>query len=407
MNCVNCNDVCLRISHCGKATCFEQYLNRAVDSVITPKIEGGVIEFLLKSAHSAAKLVIKGLGHYVRNIMFADLPEAWSVKDFYDSVDYLLNIIDKLPVGDNAILAELGQRHFAALKYVCLTHYDLRSAEVPLEGTPLKVMRVYYPKDIDYSRTKTMYLFHGSHISNWLNILKNGFVSSAEDKRIVSNASVYGHGVYCSKSLNISYGYSSRSCKASDIVIAVCEMSDECSKYEKGDGYCHVIPDSSLLQIRCLIAFKGMPSMEMGEIIKKSLVAFSVQMAKSLNERRLKYEKRRSVEVRRLGDVREVGMELYDYTHKDWTIRISLVDYPIRAPPIWIVGGPCVDSPCIKHGVFYYREFSHWSVFIKLGDLVGRLCDVLDEGHLIGGEYPLGDMSNEISEVLEYREPSF
>jgi ubiquitin-protein ligase len=110
------------------------------------------------------------------------------------------------------------------------------------------------------STTKS-YLYHGSHISNWYSILKNGLKNYSEDKTMRINGAAYGAGIYLSNSVQLSASYSvstgvSRRKQASPntdfMIIAVVELAGNSEDYKKSSTI-FVVEDDSLIMIRELI----------------------------------------------------------------------------------------------------------------------------------------------------------
>jgi hypothetical protein len=91
------------------------------------------------------------------------------------------------------------------------------------------------------------YLYHGSPLSNWHSIMRNGLRVTSGTSWMTSGAA-FGTGIYLSDTLNVSFSYSAGK---SDIAIGVYEIYDSAS-YRKAPGI-FVVPDENLLLLRYLI----------------------------------------------------------------------------------------------------------------------------------------------------------
>jgi hypothetical protein len=96
---------------------------------------------------------------------------------------------------------------------------------------------------------KTCYLYHGSSSECWYSILRNG-LKNASGSSLQVNGAVHGAGIYMSDTVNVSLGY----CRGQEIVLAVCEVLGERSKYKKTTGI-YTCQDESAVLLRYLLVF--------------------------------------------------------------------------------------------------------------------------------------------------------
>lgn len=92
------------------------------------------------------------------------------------------------------------------------------------------------------------YLYHGSPLSNWPSILRNGLKVTSKTKWMTTGA-VYGDGIYCSDSLPLSWSYSHGG--YGPVVVGVYEVWNA-AKYLKTTHY-YVVPQEQQLLLRYLI----------------------------------------------------------------------------------------------------------------------------------------------------------
>jgi hypothetical protein len=99
------------------------------------------------------------------------------------------------------------------------------------------------------------YLYHGSPLTNWASILRNGLKVTSKTKWMTTGAA-YGDGIYCSDTLNVSWSYSHGGLSTgadgtAPIVIGVYEVWGA-AQHRKAPGY-FVVPREDQLLLRYLI----------------------------------------------------------------------------------------------------------------------------------------------------------
>lgn len=141
------------------------------------------------------------------------------------------------------------------------------------------LLNINYSAIIENSFSEKNVLFHGSDISSWYSILKNG-LKSMSGTEFMSNGAAYGNGIYLSDKLSFSAGYSSNYVSNSNInikynkVVGVFLLGDKLEKYYKAPQI-YVVPDEKKLILKSLIIFKNNSSNvninKFGEHVKISL----------------------------------------------------------------------------------------------------------------------------------------
>jgi exonuclease VII small subunit len=125
-------------------------------------------------------------------------------------INKLENIYNNLG-SDIAPLDESTQMYKELEKYVANSHGSTH-------GRNLKLVHVYevnnkaqnkvYEKHTKNMQNKTL-LFHGSAISNWFSILRNGFFLDPARVGVKITGKMFGHGIYWANSVTKSYNYCS------------------------------------------------------------------------------------------------------------------------------------------------------------------------------------------------------
>ncbi|GLJ56070.1 hypothetical protein SUGI_1203730 [Cryptomeria japonica] len=76
----------------------------------------------------------------------------------------------------------------------------------------------------------SVFAFHGSHISNWYSIIRNG-LRCLSNTKYMSSGKAYGEGIYFSTEMNYSYQHA-RSVPTEYSVLALCEIFSGVRKYQ-------------------------------------------------------------------------------------------------------------------------------------------------------------------------------
>jgi hypothetical protein len=114
------------------------------------------------------------------------------------------------------------------------------------------------------------YLYHGSRLSNWYSILRNGLRVMSHTPWMSAGAA-YGDGIYCSNTLNVSWGYSGGVSGA--IVIGVYEIwnaaefvKGKCGATKDIDHGIYVVPREDQLLLRYLIYMPNTRGIDIAEL---------------------------------------------------------------------------------------------------------------------------------------------
>lgn len=123
-------------------------------------------------------------------------------------------------------------------------------------NSSLKFIHINYSADIENKFPQKHFLFHGSNLSSWYPIVKNG-LKVMSGTAMMANGAAYGNGIYFSDSFQMSLGYSARGLTStngygSQNVVGVFEILEDPVKWKKSHAI-YVIDDERVLLLRTLV----------------------------------------------------------------------------------------------------------------------------------------------------------
>lgn len=254
---------------------------------------------------------------------------------------------------DASLSHHIGEDAYMLLRFTILSNpIQLDHVNKSLEGCKLQWQqyRVVHPSSVEQAweqrrpsaETPIDYLYHGSPVSNWHSIMRNGLKVVSGSKWMTTGAA-YGVGIYLSNTLSVSYSYSVGTLAArhdADLILGVYEVYDA-SRYKKAEGYYVVAHEPDLL-LRYLIYlpkvnYNIMQSLDenlRAEWVKKSQ-GRSSQIASKLKRTGTRVAKEvqmledAGAQVRQVGDTMTVQMG----TGEKITIKLPY-KFPFDAPEI-------------------------------------------------------------------------
>ena len=156
---------------------------------------------------------------------FNSLEEVDKEIKYVKSFSKIIEII-KLCVTDNDLLSKIGLSDYTFIKFSIisnntklLSHVLFNSDKKNIFDNDVKFgdilnmdeiisFNVLHPLKIENKSKgiKPSFLFHGSSLSNWFSILRNGLKNMSGTKLMI-NGAAYGSGIYLSHDVNVSFGY--------------------------------------------------------------------------------------------------------------------------------------------------------------------------------------------------------
>jgi hypothetical protein len=269
------------LSCCDKRECIEMSYQTVLDNKITDayKQDSQVFLFLLK-------ILITGTLHPKGELAYKPLPIIAKINNLNDlknllekEKDFLIEskIIQILEKCDNdmELINITNPNIYAILKNTISNNYfsmssrdnDIKTSKNQINNDSIKFIHINYSADIENKFTQKHFLFHGSAISSWYPIVKNG-LKVMSGTEMMAHGAAYGKGIYFSDSFQMSYGYSSNgmgirmkmrnmnNCNNFDSVVGVFEISEDPNAYKKTPGI-FVIDNDKVLLLRTLVLIKS------------------------------------------------------------------------------------------------------------------------------------------------------
>lgn len=191
---------------------------------------------------------------------------------------------------------------------------------------------------------KPQYLYHGSPLSNWQSILRNGLKVTSGTSWMTTGAA-FGKGIYASDTLNVSYGYSCT--QSGPIVIGVYEIYEP-SQYKKSIGI-YVIPNENLMLLRYLIYVDNPTKQNIVSVdsqLKEIWNTKSVNKASAIVAKQKKAESRIRREIQILKDN---GCNVTIINNTEITVVLGKFTYVIIFPFLFPFSAPIIkDIGCIR-----------------------------------------------------------
>ncbi len=225
-------------------------------------------------------------------------------------------------------------------------------------------------KEFSNNELKT-YLFHGSSISNWYSIMRNGIKNNSNTK-FMSAGAAYGSGIYLSNDFNFSYNYSNNvTTLKGDIddfkIVGVYEIKEMKPEYLKSTSI-YVIPDSSVLLLRHLIICHSPKEGNMiTEYFTKKIYGKEVSnncIVKVKNKRlvnELKILEKAFEDKIEVSSIENDSIIVINYKN----YKLLLEEYPAY-PPIIL----CEKSNT-EYELYFIEQFApkNWTIMKKLSDI--------------------------------------
>ena len=260
------------LSCCENANCICASYQIVLDNkVLTSyKSDPNVFIFLLN-------ILISGTTHPKGDLAYKPLPNIIGINNMGDMKKLLDNekdlldekkitkILDECET-DLDLLERTNNRVYSILKNAISNNYFSMSSRDNIDISKtikktstststningIKFIHINYSADIENKFTQKHFLFHGSSISSWYPIVKNG-LKVMSGTAMMANGAAHGNGIYFSDNFNMSYGYSGRGIVGGMSVVGVFEVLEDPEKYKKTSGI-YVISDDKIVLLRTLV----------------------------------------------------------------------------------------------------------------------------------------------------------
>lgn len=354
------------------------------------------------------------LQHPNRNEFFNPMPEYYkncdelvkSIKYTYGTFNKLLEIIESVK-NDRQLCDKIDVNDYAFLKYIILKNtvdlysdtsfneknpFEEKNIKNILEGNDMIWYQARYPDEKINKFNGSYYLFHGSSLSNWYSIMRNGLKNYSGTVKMI-NGQAHGSGIYLSDSFDFSYTYGiDRHSKSNLVVVGVVQLANPSCTYKKSENI-YVVPDEKDQILRYIILVKPhykksfditrhFIKCEQSDI-KTHIISISTKrIANEINDLKEKYcNEKYGYELNTLENKDRTEIHISD-KKIEFVILLS-PEYPIICPFIYIkqvVGGiknlKDVDNYIfLQNGgiLFTHEKIKKWNPSITLKNMLKDL----------------------------------
>ena len=259
------------ISCCSNPQCVAKSYSTVMNNKIidTYKQDPIVFSFLLE-------ILIIGTQHSKGELAFKPLPiipDISTLNDFKNLITNQEDMIEKSKLikliesssNDFELMNKTNPQIYSILKNAVSNNYfsmssrdniDISKSISVKSSSSLKFIHINYSADIENKFPQKHFLFHGSSLSSWYPIVKNG-LKVMSGTAMMANGAAYGNGIYFSDSFHMSWCYSTRGTKlingyGSQSAVGVFEILEDPIKWKKSPAI-YVIDDERVLLLRTLV----------------------------------------------------------------------------------------------------------------------------------------------------------
>ena len=421
------------ISCCNSENCTKQFMrlvtaNTIIQSYLTDKI---TFNFLMITAYSCLK-------HPQRNDIFKPFPICFSSFEDLDSkLTYghktfkdLLKVIGESKT-DYELCDAIGQYDYSFLKYIIGTNtMNLKSDLLFTEDK-----NIFNQKNLDnifdhddvisfkvehdpltekkFKTVNPQYLFHGSTISNFYSILKNGLKVYSGTKMQLHGAA-HGIGIYLSDTMNYSHNYGiDKYCASGLNVYGVFQVLQDKSVYKKTHQIYVVANDTEVI-LRYLIVIKagGKGSKKLTDMDNYFLVQREREIKSATDGYNILRAKRIAYDMSKIEKISEQygfncngneGNSVLSLTKGGTKICIQYhEDYPSSPPFIWIVetNKKIENDDILKKGAVLNSKLSYktWSSSTEIHKIIKELLKSVTD---VQGEFKKYIEEDAFAECIE------
>lgn len=313
-------------------------------------------------------LVLTGIAclcHPKKDVAFKPFPSNFGTMDnLVKKVTYniknfgeLIKILENCDT-DIELLAKIGKENYSFLKFVIKTNItNLRSgilfdeqntfgkqiANNILETKEIITFMVSHSPIVEkaFAENKPTFAFHGSSLSSWYGILRNG-IKNCSHTSLMSSGAAYGSGIYLGKSLNTSFNYSADRYAGSNMyAVGVVQLLNSKDYERSAFGGIYVVPNEKDVLLKYLIITKT------NEHISKINEYFTQKRALEiqLSSTNINYirNKRLLVESEKMTKICEKNKWNFEENNEQWKIEFCgnvlnvkfSTDYPSSPPFMW------------------------------------------------------------------------
>lgn len=220
------------------------------------------------------------------------------------------------------------------------------------------------------------YLFHGSNISNWYGIMRNG-IKNYSGTALMKNGQAHGPGIYLSDNFDFSLGYSRRFTTSQPnelVIVGVFQLKRDITNYYKAPSIYVVQDDTELILRHMIIVNNTKFNKELTTYFRNTSLHKINQMkvTEILNKRLTNeikiLEKRKEYKINSYVEETNIILELNNDLMNYYLI---LRDYP-NNPPIVIINKDNI------YNLIILEKFcnKNWQINYKITDILEEIKDL-------------------------------
>lgn len=414
-HCLVCNNKTnFNINYCSNS-CLDDYCYIYDDNLILNKYNSNklIIEFLLYVTVESLKNLKRREHVFTPKPKYLDLDKIYNILANFKFSDF------KLFKSDYDII-KINKDLYYILKFIIVTNntnlslsdninnIDTQNSTFNSFSTQNSIFDTPTLFDINYDYTtetnfsQPYFLFHGSHVSNWYSILRNGLKNYSNSK-LMQNGKAYGDGIYLSDSIAFSQSYSLKlsdsnaflkdySLKLNNInnciIIGICKIKNESSNYKKNTNIFVVNNENELILKHLLLIPNNTTNVKIEKIQNYYLNILPTVYSSNINSNIIINNKRWYNELAKLNKkYNNIIFNNYDtynnvnIVYNNININILLREYPIYPPIIYINNIKYSNCDNFIDNFYFDNNIlpSKWNIKNNLVSILKNLISYLDD----------------------------
>lgn len=396
-----------QVNCCSKTSCKCKYFELVTDNIITNCYKNDKITFdmLVLTAYACLK-------HPFRKDIFNPFPVNFKsfedldskLKYKYENFKLLIDIVassksdyelfDKINIYDYSFLKFVISSNITNLKSDLLFSKNFNIfSQTTIDNIFDTNQVISFVVDQDPMINKQFegipvnYLFHGSSLSHWFSILRNGIkVYSGTNMQLHGQAR--GPGVYLSNTMATSMSYGmDKHCASNLCVYGVFQVMKSKNNYCKG-GTIYVVPDDKELVLRYVIVFNMATNVKNPILLQQIDDYFMVKKETEIQKSSINYYNARAKRIAYdIGKITKIcEKENWNVINFENTNQLMLegngtklcinysLDYPSIPPHIWIMktNKKIENQDLLNYGGFMNRTLSYkyWNTSTEIHKLI-------------------------------------
>jgi ubiquitin-protein ligase len=403
---------------CSENECQKNYEAMVTDDDITNyyKYDKLAFNIILLSSYSC-------LNHPHKEEIFKPIPKSFkSIEDIEKKIKFgfksfaeIIDIIDSVD-NDIELSTKISIHDYAFIKFSIISNktkmmshllfekqeniFAYKKIKNVLESTNIISFNVQHSlKEEEKTKGKVpSFLFHGSSLSNWYSIFRNGLKNMSGTK-LMAHGQAFGAGIYLSNNASVSAGYGlDKYCGTGLYVIGVVQILDDKEKYNKGH---YVVPNDDILLLRHVIVVNSKKASNLQFITDYFIKEREQSIIKSSTNMKFIKNKRLENEIASIKKYLNKLDHEFDYEENTNDDKIMFIikfsgcelsvvysdGYPIDPPFLFFnkinknVKSKYGEFQILKKGAVFIKELNikNWNLSIKMHSIVQKIVENIME----------------------------